>query len=242
MPAERRKTTLTGKAPRKRGNKYLDCQCFGPNGEVFCFCDRTPRLEAGLRTTQTNKNGNLGRQFYGCDDKIEDCGFFLWLDELEEKGGVLPPRGAGRRLDESSDDEAGALADPRGRGGDGYLTPPPASAHMTRTPSSDLPKKPKKTRFAHADSSSDGDEPASPSPSSSQRKSGGKRAREPSPDWPDVDELEADLRRTKRALKHAERELKTAMQKVRELEEENQELLKRMYPEAFAAASKVEPA
>ncbi|GAA6052282.1 hypothetical protein JCM3770_007418 [Rhodotorula araucariae] len=233
MPAERRKTTLTGKAPRKRENKYLQCQCFGAEGEIFCFCDRTPRREAALRTTQTNKNGNLGRQFYSCDNKLEDCGFFLWADEVEENGGVQSFRGAGRGVDEGSDDEAGALVDPRA--GDGYITPPPASAYMTRTPSSDLPKMAKK-RAIHADSS-DGEQ-ASPSSRKTPRGAG----REPSPDWPDVEELEADLRRTKRELTRAERALRTASQRVRELEEENQELLKRLYPEAFGALPKTEAA
>ncbi|GAA6012146.1 hypothetical protein JCM8202_003218 [Rhodotorula sphaerocarpa] len=120
--------TLTGKEPTKRVNKYLKYHCFGALGQIYCFCDTHPRLEARLRTCQTNRNGNRGRNFWSCANAEEYCDFFLWDDQLDMFGypfaHLLDWGGEGICCD---DDEAGVW----GRYGSwhpssGLKTPPPS--------------------------------------------------------------------------------------------------------------------
>ncbi|TNY17443.1 hypothetical protein DMC30DRAFT_405768 [Rhodotorula diobovata] len=118
--------TRTGQAPDPRENKYTRYECFGHNGEVYCFCDGPPRLEAVLKTTLTNRIGNEGRCAFflasrarvtrsqltslhtltaSCSDPLEDCRFFLWEYEVEDYGAGAVGQAAGRRFDESTDDD-----------------------------------------------------------------------------------------------------------------------------------------
>ncbi|KAG0662386.1 hypothetical protein C6P46_003332 [Rhodotorula mucilaginosa] len=78
--------TLTGKVPKQRSNPYVEHNCFPLDGSIRCFCDQFPRLKARLRTCQTNRNGNRGRKFWSCANPDEYCDFFIWQDELEDKG------------------------------------------------------------------------------------------------------------------------------------------------------------
>ncbi|GJN89838.1 hypothetical protein Rhopal_002827-T1 [Rhodotorula paludigena] len=214
-PQNSPKKTLTGASPRKRENKYLKYECFGPDGVIYCFCDRTPRREAVRRITQTNRHGNEGRPFYACDDQIEQCDFFLWEDMIPEVGGPAHMPGEGHCLDDDDDEGWGGHGGGRTLG-DGYITPPTSSQGMSRTPSSDLPKTPAKS------------------------KSDKKRARSPSPDWPDTVELERELRRAKREAAAFEREKKLLQEQLVQREKalealasENSQLLKEVHPELF---------
>ncbi|GAA6008813.1 hypothetical protein JCM11491_003792 [Sporobolomyces phaffii] len=75
-------------------NRYLSRGCFGENGEVWCFCNTEPRVEALRRVTRKESSPNLGREFYSCGNWQEPkCEFFLWVDESAQKGrqNVTPP-------------------------------------------------------------------------------------------------------------------------------------------------------
>ncbi|GAA5937465.1 uncharacterized protein JCM15063_002909 [Sporobolomyces koalae] len=86
-------------------NRYLAEGCFGPTGEVWCFCNTTPRIEALRRTTRKESSPNLGREFYSCGSWQEPkCTFFLWVDESAQKGRqiVTPPPQTGASTSTSS--------------------------------------------------------------------------------------------------------------------------------------------
>ncbi|GAA5900241.1 hypothetical protein JCM5296_003018 [Sporobolomyces johnsonii] len=84
MPSQSPSSKLAGGSRPTFGkgrNKYLAGGCFGPAGEVYCFCETKPRHEPDRRVTR-NAGPNAGREFYKCDK----CNFFLWYDEAEAKG------------------------------------------------------------------------------------------------------------------------------------------------------------
>ncbi|BGP31092.1 hypothetical protein JCM10296v2_002856 [Rhodotorula toruloides] len=189
MPTERRAhKTLTGKTPTKRENRYKKFNCFEPDGTIYCFCDQHPRLEARLRTCQTNKNGNQGREFWSCANPLEYCDFFIWADELDKYGHPGWPEL-----------------------GDGYITPPPSTQNSPVAGPS-TPRKNKKRRIE----------------------------REPSPDWPDVEAVLAELDEKKKEVRELRKERdewrkeKDEMKKeIDGLKTENSRLLAKVYPEVF---------
>ncbi|GAA6060920.1 hypothetical protein JCM10212_003954 [Sporobolomyces blumeae] len=78
----------------RAANKFLSNGCFGPNGEVWCFCNTVPRVEALRRVTRKESSPNLGREFYSCGNWQEPkCEMFLWVDESASKGrqNATPP-------------------------------------------------------------------------------------------------------------------------------------------------------
>ncbi|GAA5955022.1 hypothetical protein JCM3765_003163 [Sporobolomyces pararoseus] len=82
----------------KAANKYISRGCFGDNGEVWCFCNTDPRIEALRRVTRKESSPNLGREFYSCGNWQEPkCDFFLWVDESALRGRqkVTPPPSEG---------------------------------------------------------------------------------------------------------------------------------------------------
>ncbi|GAA5986440.1 hypothetical protein JCM11641_001001 [Rhodosporidiobolus odoratus] len=252
MPSEGRRAATKSqgfkRAPRG-ANKYVAFGCFGDEGEVYCYCDNDPRIEAVLRTTRTNKNGNKGRQFFACDSPAGDCGFFLWADEVIEKGGKDPfQAGAGAVVPytSGSSSHSGHTLD-KTESDDGWedashllfrRSPSPRPSRtvggrrLLESPSSDLAAEKQKTkkRTQVADTTP------------SQKRS---RRRSPSPDWPEelADDnqlephLEHDVARLRRENAALQRQLRDAerktdkVQKANEvLQEENDQLNKQIYP------------
>lgn len=177
-----------------------------PPTAIFCFCDNDPRLEAAQRTCQVSDKGNVGRKFWACDNRLENCGFFAWDDELAKNG--HPGWGEFHASDEDEDVEV----DRRGhRLGDGYITPPPSTQNSPVAGPS-TPRKNKKRRVE----------------------------REPSPDWPDIEAVQAELDDKKKEVRELRREKdewrkeKDEMKKeIDGLKTENSRLLAKVYPEVF---------
>ncbi|GAA6048426.1 zinc finger, GRF-type domain containing protein [Rhodotorula toruloides] len=213
MPTERRAhKTLTGKSPTKRENRYKKFKCFEPDGTIYCFCDQHPRLEARLRTCQTNKNGNQGREFWSCANPLEYCDFFIWADELDKFGHPGWPEWSPSDEEDGGGECDDVAFDRRGhRLGDGYITPPPSTQNSPVAGPS-TPRKNKKRRVE----------------------------REPSPDWPDVEAVRAELDEKKKEVRELRKERdewrkeKDEMKKAIDgLKTENSRLLAKVYPEVF---------
>jgi len=60
-----------------------DVWSWGGGLGIYCFHAEEPRWEATLRTTQ-KEGPNKGRKFFVCQEGQdgENCGFFLWEDEV----------------------------------------------------------------------------------------------------------------------------------------------------------------
>ncbi|GAA5821936.1 hypothetical protein JCM11251_004786 [Rhodosporidiobolus azoricus] len=269
MPSSSRKTASKSplKAPPKAGsgkkggglNKYKFLDCFGEDGTIYCFCDADSRLEAALRTTRNGREENYGRQFWGCDNPVDKCNFFLWANESESYGGPPPPDpdeegehnflSSGRTLGSSQkakakNSTASAKKTPtkkRGRAHDlsdcedeVYGEWEDAKGLFRRTPSPPL----RTGKRLHDNPSS-----SSASPTKRARAS----ARSPSPDWPDPEELQSkiaeqarEILRLKRQVKEAERVAERAKKEAEEVKEENMGMLKKLYPDIFPSTQLVE--
>ncbi|GAA5883247.1 hypothetical protein JCM16303_007327 [Sporobolomyces ruberrimus] len=89
----------------KPANRFISRGCFGSNGEVWCFCNTEPRVEALRRVTRKESSPNLGRDFYSCGNWQEPkCEMFLWVDESAQKGrqNVTPPPEGGSTSNHSA--------------------------------------------------------------------------------------------------------------------------------------------
>ncbi|GAA5868100.1 hypothetical protein JCM8547_003344 [Rhodosporidiobolus lusitaniae] len=250
-------------APRKRGpvprtpqkgntprgaNKFVAFDCFDDNGSIYCFCDRTPRLEAALRKTQ-KQNQNFGREFFCCDSPFEDCGFFLWLDEVELKSGKpYNPPGAGavvsykssknkskskkrgRRLADTDSDEDYTVEEPaeeeqeeEEHDWEGWED----ATHLFRRTPSPPPKPAKNLRLLES--------PTSDLAALKKSGNGGRKRikREESPEWPDPEEQQAELDKAQREIARLKRQVAQqdkVEEEVRALRRERDELLRQIYP------------
>ncbi|GAA6023108.1 hypothetical protein JCM10207_007723 [Rhodosporidiobolus poonsookiae] len=230
------KTIKTPKRLPRGTNKYIGFGCFASPGQILCFCDRDPRLEAVLKVTR-KETVNFGREFYCCDNPADKGGFFLWADEVEEKGGKLP----------DADNDEGALVP--------YKSPAKSKKNKSRRLISSDEEDDEDDAEAEKSDPSDGWEDYShlldtptkkrkpallfgPDPRASDSPSKNKRAkRAASPDWPDPDEQQAtvdaqaaEIRALKRQMKDAEAVAVKKRQEVDELKVENAALLERLYP------------
>ncbi|GAA5863372.1 hypothetical protein JCM3774_005270 [Rhodotorula dairenensis] len=274
MPPRR---TLTGRIPKQRGNPFLEHDSFAPDGTILCFCDEHPRLKARLRTCQTDRNGNLGRQFWSCANPNEYCDFFIWHDELADKGyhgpALLHGDNDGNRphLYRGRDAECGAdwYDDECYDGGevDQLRTPPGSNRNSPQKKQkgggngngggNKKANSSSKKRAVDEDDDDDNDLQVVGSSSKSgekdksqteQKKPKKKKKairaafRTPSPDLsltlspssPSARHLQSELARLRRELDRAKAKEVKLERELNEYRDENSQMLKKLYPEAFS--------
>lgn len=164
-------------------------------------------------------------------------GFFLWANEVEDKlGRPWNPKGAGAavtsswnanqkkkngsRLTEHSDGDSDDDSD----------------VDLFKNGSGQSQQKKKNKRLLDSPSASRTSDLALVK----KRKGNSDRARSPSPDWPDPEELQQEVERLKRENSALKRQIKDAGEResrrdeeVRDLKKENDAFLKQLYPELF---------
>ncbi|GAA5986347.1 hypothetical protein JCM10908_003714 [Rhodotorula pacifica] len=258
MPPRR---TLTGRVPKQRDNSYSEHNCFLLDGSIVCFCDQYPRLKARLRTCQSNKNGNRGRKFWSCSNPDEYCDFFIWHDELPQKGYTGPALfldSDGECDHDGGMYDAGEYGDPECGGGYGGRQSAVASGNKKANSGSSSSKKRKAVNGYDSDSEEEDEDDVQVGGSSSKSKSkggspskkqkktplrryassgSGTAARTPSPSPSPSStshQFQTELARIRAELEREKAEKFQLSQELAEYREENSQLLAKAYPEVFS--------